>query len=371
MSSPENQVPQQPHYPPPYYQDDEITLKELILKIIEFWREIKKNLLWILVAGAIGAALFYLKSSMEETKYTATLSFMISEEADNKQVAVSPDLMGIGVVDYNLDKISALVKSSRIMQKALVRKVTVDGVNDYLGNHLIDIYELNNEWVKESVDGKYAYLALGGFRFNESRWPNFNPRERRALSILQDISVGNSLKKKKGFLTVSYDDATEVFLLKAATLNADLSTVLLSAVYEELTDFYIEKTVGRPSAAHLEASILVDSLYTQLTQAERSLAYAEDRTQGLIGSGARLNIADMSRKVQDIDSRYQQALKTKEALEAVLNRQTPDFLLIDRTFIPMADERSLLKQLIIGGFLFGFLAVVYILGRKIIRDAMA
>jgi len=44
--------------------------------------------------------------------------------------------------------------------------------------------------------------------------------------------------------------------------------------------------------------------------------------------------------------------------------------MIDRTYIPLASQSSKIKQLLIGGFLFGFLGVLYVIARKIIRDAM-
>ena len=366
-----NHKPVPPSYPPPYYQDDEITLKELILKLIEFWQEIKKEFLWIGIAGVLGGGLFFLKASLEETKYTGTLSFMISEEAENKQVALSSDLLGLGVIDYNLDKISALVKSSRIMHRALTRIVDIDGQQDFLANHVIDIYELGDKWNREKSNNLNADLLLTDFRFKSDTWPLFDQRELRALTQIQDQIIGNQLKGIKGFLSVSYDEATEVFVLKASSLNSNLTTQLSTTVYDELSAFYVERTVGRPAAAFREAKILVDSLSLQLSQAERSLVNAEDRTLGLIGRSAQLNIADLSRRVKDIDRRYQQALVTKESLEAIINRQTPDFLMIDRTYIPLESGSSKIKQLLLGGFLFGFLMILFVIGRKIVRDAMA
>jgi len=370
MSDQNQGPPPQQHYPPPYYQDDEITLKELILKIIEFWKEIKKNILWIGLAGMISGGLFYLRASLQETKYTGTLSFMISEEAENKQVALSSDLLGLGTIDYNLDKISALVKSSRIIHQSLLQKVSVDGKVDHLGNHIIDLYEIQEKWNKEPINELNKGVMLLDFRFVEDDENELSKRNLRALTHIQDIVIGNSLKSIKGFLSVSYDQSTEVFLLKTFTHNAELGTAMLSAVYEELVEFYVEKTVGRPQRALEESNLMVDSLGHLLSTAEWALVSAQDRTQGLIGRSAQLNITDLTRRVADVDRRYQSALNTKESLEAIVNRQTPDFLMIDRTYIPLASQSSKIKQLLIGGFLFCFLGVLYVIARKIIRDAM-
>ena len=369
--SDQNQNPPPQYYPPPYHHDDEITLKELILKLIEFWKKLKKSILWIIIAVIIGGGVFYLKASFKETKYKGTLSFMISEEAENKQVALSSDILGLGVIDYNLDKITALVKSSRIMYRALTRKITVNGVPDYMGNHIIDIYNLHDKWNKESINSLNKEQMLSNFEFVEDSWPDFNQHEIRALTNLQDVVIGNGLKGISGFLSVSYDQTTEVFTLQASSPNPNLTIESLNTVYEELSAFYIERTVGRPLEAFREAEKLVDTLQQQLSSAEWALVRAEDRTQGLIGRSAQLNIADLSCDVKDIDRRYQQALTTKEALESIINRQTPDFLLLDQTYIPLVVKSSKVKQFVTGGFLLGFLATIFIIGRKIVRDAMA
>ena len=78
---------QNPQTPPPpsYYQDDEITLKELILKIREFWLELWGKKWIILGVAIIGAAVFAVRAKMQETTYTTGLSFMVTENDQNDQ----------------------------------------------------------------------------------------------------------------------------------------------------------------------------------------------------------------------------------------------------------------------------------------------
>jgi len=52
----------QPPIPPPYYEDDEITLKELILKIQEFWWEAWNNKWKIIGIAALLAGVFITRS---------------------------------------------------------------------------------------------------------------------------------------------------------------------------------------------------------------------------------------------------------------------------------------------------------------------
>ena len=71
-------APNEP-YRPAYIEDDEITLKELIFKIREFWRELLRYW-WVIVAIAgLGAAGFAAKTYFSKPVYTATMTFMQSD----------------------------------------------------------------------------------------------------------------------------------------------------------------------------------------------------------------------------------------------------------------------------------------------------
>ena len=347
--------------PPYYYQDDEITLKELILKIQEFWREIWSNKLLVLLITIIVALAFLANTWSKEVTYTANLSFMLTEESNNRG-GTAAELLGLGEVDYNLDKISALATSSKIIYEALLQKITIEGKEDFIANHLIQVYDLQEKWNNEG-DGKYKDFSLKDFYFSNGIKENYSRKEQRALKVLQDLIV-------KKLLSISYDKSTQVFLLNATTLNEALSTDLVDHVYESLVAFYVDKTVGRPQKTYQMLELRTDSLAQLLDQEERKLASAKDRNQGLIGSTYQVTIGRLDRQVTQISAQYMQALKNKEAVEYILQNKTPDFQIIDRTFIPLRNAASKIRALFLGGLLGGILGVGYLIGRKIIRDAL-
>lgn len=345
---------------PYYYQDDEITLKEFLLKTQEFWREIYKNKWLLILIMAIVASVFLAITWMQKVTYTANLSFMLTEESSNRG-GTTTELLGLGVVDYNLDKISALATSSKIIYEALLQKVILNEKEDFIANHLIDIYDLHENWKNEG-GGKYEAFALKDFYFMDGI-EDYNRKEQRALKILQDLIV-------KKLLTISYDKRTQVFLLNSTTLNESLSTNLVDNIYESLVDFYVDKTVGRPQKIYKMLALRTDSLSQLLEQKEQQLALSKDRTSGLIGSTYQVTIGKLSRQVAQIDARYMQALKNREGVEYILQNKTPDFQIINRTFIPLRNAASKLNALIIGGALGLFLGIAYVVMRKIIRDAL-
>ena len=349
--------------PPYYYQDDEITLKELILKIQEFWREIWSNKLLVLLITTIVALAFLANAWRKEVTYTANLSFMLTEESSNRGGAAA-ELLGLGEVDYNLDKISALATSSKIIYEALLQKITIEGKEDFIANHLIQVYDLQENWKNEG-DGKYKDFSLKDFHFIDGIKENYTRKEQRALKILQDLIVGEN-----ALFSVSYNKNTQVFLLNATTLNESLSTELVDYIYEALVAFYVDKTVGRPQKTYELLALRTDSLLQLLDQSERQLALAKDRTEGLIGSTYQVTMGRLNRQVEQTNAQYMQALQNKEAIEYILQNKTPDFQIIDRTFIPLRNAASKLNSLLLGGFLGGFLGMGYVIGRKVIRDAL-
>ena len=63
-------------------------------------------------------------------------------------------------------------------------------------------------------------------------------------------------------------------------------------------------------------------------------------------------------------------ISTGDLFRFNLKNKTPDFSIIDQTFLPVWNSPSILKALLIGGFLGAFLGVGFLVFRKIIRDAL-
>src|SRR5690554_5701975 len=61
--------------------NDEISLKELILKLQDWWRYLLSKWLIILIVGLLGGALGLLYSIYKKPTYVATLTFVLEEES--------------------------------------------------------------------------------------------------------------------------------------------------------------------------------------------------------------------------------------------------------------------------------------------------
>ena len=356
--------------PPSYYQDDEITLKELILKLREFSYELWNKKMWIILITCVIAALFLGKTYFDKTTYAAGISFMVTENSSTEQGLSSPyGSLEFGKIENN--KITELARSGRIIHDVLLSKAVINNRKDYLANHLINVYGLHDRWNEEPLVEEYKSLHLKDFYFSRDSVALFAQKELRALSILQELVVGNNLTGGKGVAHVNFNDDTDIFRLNVVTLEENLSMGILGAIYEELRTFYIEETIGRPQRTYDLLSQQTDSLLSILNAKEYDLALSNDRNRGYTSSLPGLGIEKLRREVVTLTQEHTESLSNLKKIELLLSQETPKFQIIDRTFFPQVNAPSKAKALMSGGLVGGLLALIFILGRKIIRDAMA
>ncbi|HRV86761.1 MAG TPA: Wzz/FepE/Etk N-terminal domain-containing protein, partial [Saprospiraceae bacterium] len=102
--------------PPGYIQDDEITLKDLILKIQEFWRLLWANKWYIIAFALILASLSALRTYLTPSQFPAKLTFMVNEDEGSNMGGIANVLGQFGFSsggksEYNLDRILELSRS--------------------------------------------------------------------------------------------------------------------------------------------------------------------------------------------------------------------------------------------------------------------
>lgn len=361
-----------------YFEEEELSLKDILVKAKEYWREVKINLVWISLLVGVLAGAFYFNAKVKPTTYTAGLTFMLGQTGLSGQKETSELSIFLNSINRRgrdakagANKIIRLARSGRIVHKALFDRTKFNGKEDYLANHLIDFYDLNNIWANEPIREGYEHLSLKNFYFSNEDIGSFSPKEYRALATLREVVSGNDLTATKGIMTISYDDLGELYKLEVVTGNENMSLKLVEAIYLELKDFYIEETVGRPRRNLKKLEILTDSLYNKLSKAENNLSQANVRKRSVISATPGKLTNRLNKKVQELSGLYTQASEQKQKLEFALNNQTPTFQIIDQTFIPIKDEPSKMKATVLGGILGLFLGLGFFILRKIIRDALA
>lgn len=352
---------------PPNYEEDEITLKELILKVQEYYQEVKRN--WKLVLYiTIPIVLFMVgKAWLAPVTYPAKLTFMVNED-EGGGGAVSGILgqfgLGGGGGKYNMDKIVELARSRRIVSAALFQRMEWNGKNDFLANHLIDVYDYHDKWDDPES-------GLQGFYFQHDSIHGFGRVENTALLSIYGQVVGNPENNVEGIFSIGYGEETSIFSLTVNSEVEDLSITLAEDMYQELSEYYIEKQTEKQLHTYKVAKAKADSIAELLNRKQYGLLKFEDTQKMLALRTSEASKYQLTRDLTAFAAAYGEALKNVEFADFALKSATPFFQVIDQPIQPIGPSKeSILKSLILGGIIGVILGIIFIVGKNIFQQTM-
>ncbi|MEM9918105.1 MAG: hypothetical protein AAF990_08415 [Bacteroidota bacterium] len=348
----------------PRSEEDDITLKDVILKVFYYLEEVLRNWKWLLLFPIPFALFMMYRTWHIKPLYPGTLSFMVNENDGGGVSGVSAVLGQIGIGrgrgKYSLDKILELSKSQRIIQKALFTKVEIFGKNDFLANHVIDYQNLNEVWIEDES-------PLVDFKFKNDRMEE--RYDRMAFKVLYVRIIGG--EERVGLFRNLFSEESGIMYLIAETNSEGLTIELLKAVYHHLSEFYVKKTTEKQAQTLEIVSNKVDSLMTMLESTEYSLAQFRDANRGLVTRQSMLRESRLERDVTIIGAMLAEAVRNREIAEFSLKTKTPFIQLIDAPIAPIKPRTaSVLISTIIGAILGVILGVVFIVVRRIYWDIM-
>ena len=344
-------------------EDDEITLKELILKIREYSKEIFRNW-WILLLFILPISAYMLYEAYNTKKtYKANLTFIVNDDK-GASLGLSAALGGLGDLaggaGSKLDKIIEFSKSRRILQTALFRTGKIDGITDFYANHLIRDQEFHEKWEKDTT-------GLKGFLYKRGDVDNFSRTENKALLALQEILVG-----KKPIFTGSYEKKSEIMKLVLTTNSEELSIDLLRSIYVDLSAYYIDKSISKERKTYDVFKAKGDSLRALSLNKDRSADQYEDNHRGSLFLEDKREADRYKKDAMLYGTLYAETQKNLNLAGFALESKLPYIQDIDMPIAPIKPEiKSKKMALIIGFALGGFLGAIVVILRKILREAMA
>ncbi len=347
-------------------ESDEITLKELILKIKGYAAEVFHN--WKL-AGLITMpflAFFLYKAFTTPPTYKANLTFMLNEDTGGGFSGVSGILGSLGLGGggggkYSLDKILELSRSRQIIEKALFTNCNYNGQDDFFANHLIREYKLHEKgWAKDT--------ALQQFMFTNGNTAVFSKRENKALMGLYGMLVQTT---KGALFTSSFEKNSGIMTFSVNSTSEDLSIELVKTIFAKLSDFYILNAVQKEQETYALLKSKVDSIKYLLYGKEAGLAKFDDSNLFLQEQTVQLPKKRLNRDVQMLTLMYGEAIKNLEVAEFALNNKRPFLQAIDFPISPIKPEKiSKVKNGLLGLCIGLMVGALFIIARKIIREAM-
>ncbi len=352
--------------------NDDVTLKDLVFGVQDYFREILVS--WKVIALCVILMLGYFLYDTFTTPpfYNAELTFMINEDKDNPLGGVGGLLSSFGLGkggkggEYNLEKVLTLSQTRKIISSVLLKKTTIEGNEDFIGNHLIRIYDYHKKWKENGAEKYYDFL------FKHDDLDNFNIVENKVLKDLYFLVVGSAKDDIQGLMTNSVNDDTGILTFKLNSLNQDLSINLVREVFYELGSFYVSKTTEKQEATFKIIKAKTDSVYNRLLNAEYQLADFRSSNRSLWNEKDELKELRIKRESQMLKLVYGESLKNLELADFTLKNTKPFIQEIDMPIAPiMPIVKSPIMAIILAIITGLILGIMIIVVRKFFRDLMA
>ncbi|MEP6794277.1 MAG: hypothetical protein ABJB16_08130 [Saprospiraceae bacterium] len=350
--------------------EDEASLKDLVIKFREYTLEsIRYWYIPVLFAFLVTGYQLY-KYFTYDPVYPAKITFSVDEDEGGGATGLSSVLgqFGLGGVRptrYNLDKILELSKSRRVVQQTLFNKITIDGKEDFIANHLLRLYKLNTaDPKKEKTESP--------FFFTHDSILVFDRKENEVLLMLYNVIIGPPEQPKKALLSAAYNEDTNIMSLSASTTNETLSLELAKRMFESLSNYYVNKAIEKQVKTFKIVREKRDSVLSVLKSVEYQLANFKDTHRNLLMKTDQVSELRLQRELTALAAMYAEVLKNTEVADFALRNKTPFIQVVDSPILPIPPTQlSLIRQLLIGLILGGAIGVVLVIGRKFFRENMA
>lgn len=344
---------------------DEISLKEVILKVRVGWRYLLSRWAIILVAAVIGGLLGLAYSFIKKPVYTATSTFVIE---DNKSGGMSQyaglaslagiDLGGSSNGIFQGDNIIELYKSRAMIEKALLSPITIKGKKKLLIDRYIEFNYLRESWKKND------HINEISFHGDPDKFG------RKQDSIITDLV---DLFNKK-VLNVEKPDK-KLSIIKVDVSNTDelFSKAFNDKLVKTVNDFYVQTKTKKSYQNVLILQKQADSVRKVLNGSISGVAAAIDAAPNANPNQSILRVPSQRKQVdvQASTAIYSEIVKNLEVSRMSLLQETPLIQLIDEPVLPLSVNRlGKLKGIVFGGVLAGMLAVFILALKKIFKNVM-
>jgi uncharacterized protein involved in exopolysaccharide biosynthesis len=351
-------------------ENDEISLKELIIKIREWYQFLLTKWKLIILVSAIGGAIGLGYAFFQKPIYKADLTFAMEDEnsgsgglsgAMGLASSFGIDLGGGAGGAFSSANLMALMKSRKIVEKTLLSPVAFKGKTISLADYYIEFNELGDDWKNNPILNNIHFPVT-------SDRTNFTLQQDSVLKnifidiITNNLSVGLA-DKKISIINVTVNSIEEGF-----------SKEFCETLAKVTSDYYVEI---KSKKSRLNVEILqkqADSIRAELNSAITGVAAASDNVYNL---NPAFNVKKTPSTKRQVDVQANTAILTQllanlELSKVSLRKETPLIQVIDRPILPLDKERvSKKKTLLQGGFLAGFLTVLYLVFTSLYKKIIA
>jgi hypothetical protein len=331
--------------------DDEISIKDIILKIQQWW-----NLVWphrikvIALSLAIGLAAALYTKFIAKPSYTASYELFFQEESGGLSGAMRL------ASSFGLGGGAGSASSSATVQQFLTSRNNIAHamIEELKSGRLIDRY--------------YAVAVEEDSDFAAEFASKFGYSQRYSDSILTEVF----LALNKAFIDATLDDKLGVLSFNVTAndefFTYDLATLLVTNTEDQFKRWKRKK--GQDAVDSFQSK--VDSLETRIDVTLRRLGEYEDQNNSLVSSVDKMKRLRLTIDMEALKVSYGEYIKGLEMTKAEMMNIEPPFKYFDKPTFPLEkDKGSAAKSGVLGSIMTGFLLVLFIIGRSEAKKIMA
>lgn len=319
----------------------------------------------LMLAGIAGGGLGFLIATFSKPVYHAKLSFLLNENEGGGSLNISSlaSLAGIsglgGNGNVSEDKLIFLTSSRSLNGTTLLVTEKIDGREDILANHFIEIYKMRSSFSSDT--------CLKNFdRFVHSKLSQLDYRENKALDFIINYIDKQKLftievKKKTGLVA----QWAGIIILTFKSLNEEFSKVYVEQLYQNLSSYYTNKTIKKQLQNYQLIRQRADSIAGLLYSKEEAGAELYDRNLKMVRMKGLVDIQRSRRETEMLSLMYGEILKNMEIAKFALDNQTPVFQIVDNPSFPLEKKKmSRLYTAIIASIITGFIVFIGLVMRN-------
>jgi uncharacterized protein involved in exopolysaccharide biosynthesis len=352
-------------------ENDEVSLKELVMKIKDWVAYLKSKIIIIVLFGLIGGILGYTYAYFQKPTYKATLTFALEDDkasggelgsAMGLASSLGVDMGSSGGGAFAGSNLIELMKSRLLVEKTLLDTISINSETITMAEYYIRNNKLREKWSKNP--------KLNGVQF----LPN---ADRAKFTLIQDSILQNifiALSSPSSLSIKQKDKKVSITTIEVVNENENFAKLFCENLIKETSKFYIET---KSKKSRLNVEILqkqTDSIRGELNGAITSVAVETDNVFNL---NPALNVRATPGKRRLVDVQANTAILTQliaqlELAKVNLRKETPLIQIIDQPIFPLEKIRTgKLKSLVLGGFLGGFMIILFLAFRRMYKKLMA
>lgn len=343
-------------------KQDEISLKELILKAKD-WISYLWGYKWrIIIAGIIGGALGlgYAKYFTKPT-YTSTISFTLEQKnGSGGSLGGLASSLGLGDIPtssssgmFGGENVLYLMKSNRIIHQSLK-----EPQEDLKGDNLLNAYlKIHFEKGLKEKKIKFYPKVLDSLVFN---------RAQDSLLLVITKSI-----KETQIVAERLDKKTTIISLDVKDVNEQWAYLFSKALVKNAIDLYLEIKIGKLLRAEEELTNKRDSIRGLLDGSITTLAYETDLNSHTPLMRYKTNQAKKQIDVEVLKSMYASVIQNLEMTKIQRAQEEPIIEIIDEPILPLRKTTfGAIKGVIFGGIFSTLFCIAFYLVRRYLKTLL-